>query len=59
MSATSVFETASSASKSQSQEKFFPAAPKTVKALGISYNTVVNLILKLNSKLNRARIPDN
>ncbi len=47
MSATSVFETASSASKSQSQEKFFPVAPKTVKALGISYNTVVNLILKL------------
>ena len=47
MSATSVFETASSASRSQSQEKFFPAAPKTVKALGISFNTVVNLILKL------------
>lgn len=47
MSASSVFETASSASKSLHQSKFFPRAPKSVEELGVSHNTVVNLILKL------------
>jgi predicted ATPase with chaperone activity len=47
MSSTSVFETASSASAAKSHGKFFPAAPKTVQDLGVSSNTVVNLILKL------------
>ncbi len=48
MSATSVFETASGAEQKRRQRgRFTPRIPETVEGLGISQNTLVNLMLKM------------
>lgn len=48
MSATSVFETASSSEQRlRPRGKFNPRVPESVEALGVSQNTLVNLMLKM------------
>ncbi len=47
MSATSVFETASGRSSLPAGQQFFPVYPATVDELGISQNSLVNLMLKM------------
>ena len=47
MSATSVFETASSFAPQSADGKFFPSYPDSIEGLGVGQNTLVNLMLKM------------